>query len=471
MKSPEDPYTTSGHLTENQLLRYQAEAMDGAEMNRVERHLLECELCSDALDGISMLETKKASAAVADIKSRLGSRLEEQKAAPAVANWRWAAAAGVLLLVAASVYLIFNRTASINQQLAQQEVLEENTVAAPPQKQGADTTAFPQITPPPLAEEPLGQTTTSAAPLLREEKPAPPLLAQEDADNEQQTTDNGSRAAPSVTEALSGRAAGVQVQDEIELADLSWEEDSPAPAPAQKSESALSETEITQSTPRALSKSARSITTDNQRAATREIRGKVTESGSGEPIPGASIRIKGSDRGTVTDVDGEYTLVVPAAETMLSINFIGYREESVLVSPTNNNIVAELEPDVESLSEVVVTGYDTRTRPAGATEPAETTTPRPAAGMWNFRKWIKENQRYPAAALEAGAEGVVVVAFFVETDGSLSQFQIKKSAGYGLDEEAIRLLKEGPAWQPATVNKEPVRQEEIVRIPFKLPKH
>ena len=87
--------------------------------------------------------------------------------------------------------------------------------------------------------------------------------------------------------------------------------------------------------------------------AQRTITGKVTDSG-GEPLIGASILAKGLSTGTVTDLDGTYSLAVPANATILVFSYTGYETKEVTLS-ASNVVDATLEEGAEQLSEVLVT--------------------------------------------------------------------------------------------------------------------
>lgn len=88
----------------------------------------------------------------------------------------------------------------------------------------------------------------------------------------------------------------------------------------------------------------------------RIIRGKVTDN-EGAPLPGASILIKGTTVGAVTDRDGNYALSIPDNTTTLVISFIGYIQEEVEIAGRSIIDIVMLQ-DVTSLDEVVVsTGY------------------------------------------------------------------------------------------------------------------
>lgn len=85
------------------------------------------------------------------------------------------------------------------------------------------------------------------------------------------------------------------------------------------------------------------------------VSGKVVEQGSGLPLPGATVLIAGTSIGTVTDLQGNFTLSVPQSATQMEISFIGYRMREVPIS--EGPITIALEEDNSSLQEVVVTGY------------------------------------------------------------------------------------------------------------------
>lgn len=76
--------------------------------------------------------------------------------------------------------------------------------------------------------------------------------------------------------------------------------------------------------------------------------------GNGDPIPGANVLIKGTNRGTTTDGNGQYSITMPP-DGVLVVSFIGYNSYEINPAPGRANI--QLTEDVSSLSEVVVVGY------------------------------------------------------------------------------------------------------------------
>lgn len=93
----------------------------------------------------------------------------------------------------------------------------------------------------------------------------------------------------------------------------------------------------------------------------RKVTGKVTSEESGDALPGVNVVLKGTTTGTVTDVDGNYAVNVPADGGTLVFSFIGFTTKEVAVgSQTTINIV--LGTDVTQLSEVVVVAYGEQTQ-------------------------------------------------------------------------------------------------------------
>src|SRR5690606_24376993 len=84
------------------------------------------------------------------------------------------------------------------------------------------------------------------------------------------------------------------------------------------------------------------------------ITGKVTDE-NGEPLPGVTVSVEGSLTGTVTDLEGNYSLTVPEG-SVLTFSFIGYSTQRISVGK-QTVINASLVPDVQALSEVVVTAF------------------------------------------------------------------------------------------------------------------
>lgn len=83
----------------------------------------------------------------------------------------------------------------------------------------------------------------------------------------------------------------------------------------------------------------------------RNVSGKILDE-NGEPVTGATVVVKGTAVGTVTDLDGNYSLTLPNGATHLTVSFIGYNQQELPIS--SPNISTRLVPSIEQLQEVVV---------------------------------------------------------------------------------------------------------------------
>ncbi|PSL47955.1 TonB-linked SusC/RagA family outer membrane protein [Chitinophaga niastensis] len=88
------------------------------------------------------------------------------------------------------------------------------------------------------------------------------------------------------------------------------------------------------------------------------VTGRVMSDGN-EPMPGVSVRIKGSNVGTTTDVDGKFTLTVPDKHAVLVVSFIGFQQQEIAIND-QVFIPIKLVTENSKLNEVVVVGYGTQ---------------------------------------------------------------------------------------------------------------
>ncbi|NLU39021.1 MAG: TonB-dependent receptor [Bacteroidales bacterium] len=89
----------------------------------------------------------------------------------------------------------------------------------------------------------------------------------------------------------------------------------------------------------------------------KTITGSVKDAETNEPLPGATILEKGTTNGTITDVDGNFTLQVKANGS-LQISYVSYKTEEVAITGSSQYTIS-LSPDVVGVSDVVVIGYGT----------------------------------------------------------------------------------------------------------------
>lgn len=95
---------------------------------------------------------------------------------------------------------------------------------------------------------------------------------------------------------------------------------------------------------------------------------------------------------------------------------------------------------------------------------------RPREGYKEFYQYISNRlrYRYPSKAYRERIQGVVLVEFMVERDGSLTQMKIIKSVGSGCDREAIKALRSTSKWRPAKQMGRVIRSKCRIPIRFKI---
>ena len=91
-----------------------------------------------------------------------------------------------------------------------------------------------------------------------------------------------------------------------------------------------------------------------------KITGKIVDNTQMEVI-GANVLVKGTSIGAITDINGEYTIVVPDEKAILVFSFIGYQKQEIAVGK-NRTVNVTLKDDSQSLDEVVVVAYGTQTK-------------------------------------------------------------------------------------------------------------
>ena len=124
-----------------------------------------------------------------------------------------------------------------------------------------------------------------------------------------------------------------------------------------------------------------------------KVTGWVVSEEGGEPVIGATVLVKGTAQGTITDADGKFELKnLPKEAKTLQISFVGMQTQEVTIQP---NLRIVLKPETELLEEVVVTGYGV-TKKAAFTGAATTSDRIP---IYNITCFIFDSFHPEGAAL------------------------------------------------------------------------
>ena len=210
------------------------------------------------------------------------------------------------------------------------------------------------------------------------------------------------------------------------------------------------------------------------------ISGIVMEYPAKKPVPGASVIIRGTTMGTLTDKDGKFTLPVKKGDVLV-VSYIGLQTQSVVVQ-ADVNLGIWMKEDVQPMEEMVVVGQTpkeevkyTKVEVEETEEPQEKVIfqvveemPEFPGGMGEAMKFLAKNIKYPVAAQQAKIEGRVIVQFVVERDGSISDIHTVRSVSPELDAEAIRVVSLMPKWKPGKQRGKAVAVKYTMPIMFRL---
>lgn len=175
---------------------------------------------------------------------------------------------------------------------------------------------------------------------------------------------------------------------------------------------------------------------NNNPDSARLVRGRVIGKDDNQPLVGASVRVLGTNNGTQTDVNGNYTIKAKN-DNQLVFAYIGYKAQQQLVGK-RDQVNVTLEVNGSALNEVVVVGYGEKHEDGYV---APIINAHPAIGWKEFDQRIKDH------TAPDGKKGKVRVKFTVNADGSLTDFKVTKSLSPEDDAEAIRLIQQTP-WTP-----------------------
>lgn len=111
------------------------------------------------------------------------------------------------------------------------------------------------------------------------------------------------------------------------------------------------------------------------------------------------------------------------------------------------------EEETSGKSEIVADPDVTASFPGGTTELAN---------------YLQKNLQYPAPATRANVSGNVILSLVVTEKGKLEDITVSKGIGFGCDEEAVRIVKAMPDWEPATKSGKKVRTKVNLPVKFVL---
>lgn len=430
-------------LTAEDLKRYNAGEMTSQEMHRVEKILLEQPFYADATEGFSEIKKDKVSVEtnLTDLKARLGNRINHTAHKPIPVFtisriWKPVSIAAALILVfAGTYYLIDDRqktpdTAVMMKSEAAADNLSESAASAPIAKEDNTALSKPGSTPR-LAEKQAYQNSNQAQAVVVYDEDLPVLV-----------------------DTLSSIISNPKESDKLAT-------EVPPPAPVASAPIAVEKKTVADRDDEARIESKSKALGGAGRLAGAAISGTVVDDDNA-PMKDVTVNIKGKADGIKTDEEGRFSLR-------------DARRGDIIVF--NSRIMPQMEVPFNNLPNKIIYSEHNINLPSKSKVPAGSpsdvmfekvvTDAKPEFGWDAMEVYLNENTKRPPRAVQANIQGRVIVNFIVNEKGELSDFTIVKSLGYGCDEEAIRIIKNGPKWFPATKDEKPVSSSKHVIVRFR----
>ena len=229
--------------------------------------------------------------------------------------------------------------------------------------------------------------------------------------------------------------------------------------------------------------SPENLSVSSNSAADVTLKMKVTDQ-SGSPIVGASVLIVNSTSGTLTDLEGNFTLKVNN-DQRISVSYVGMKSVELSVKECLEKQIKEvrLASDNDSESQLTIVSQSSGSAPQSVQKVASSEIPTTndvfmvveqmpefPGGMSACLKFLADHVAYPKEAAEKKIQGRVIVQFVVMKDGSIANARVLRAVDPLLDAEALRVIGLMPKWKPGTQRGQAVNVKFTMPVTFRLDK-
>ena len=451
------------HISLKQMQQYLRGSLSSEEMYAVENHLLNCRFCQEALEGVEMMDQSRIQEDIRDLKSQLRRNVSTGSSSKSFPGYSGIAAALIFFIIFSYFILfefsVFSKKTQIPEIAQEQALPMDDNVQEEIYQEKIQPLPVPEETEKTKADENISQSRSGETELAD--------IAPEVNPSDNNEINSESSLSDELVKKNETKQRSLDAQHDLSGLARQQDKETPVdePMPVAIETATSQNVHYEQQTPiEQIPVNVKTkIAADSPAWNGYTVTGKVIDSENGIPLPGVNVIHKNSRKGAVTDTEGNFLLQMHEKEGELVFSSVGYDNEEYQFND-DDSILVKMEPDIAQLSEVTVIGYGEQEKKDLSARKVNKTVDGKAA----FKKYIKENLEYPSEALEKGIEGVVVLSFYVEPSGAISNIKVEKSLGYGCDKEAVRLLKEGPLWKPAVKEGTPIGHEQKVNIRFKI---
>jgi len=450
-------------------LNYLKGTLSGKERHELEKDLESEPFSRDAMEGFELIGAGAAEKDMADLKIRLHRRLRQRRR---IVLYSAAAAIASLLIVSTVFVKLYDFSPDQSKQETADHFTPADSSREPDHLKNEEIIA---VEPTP-AKEPKAEKVARTNDREAESEPdRKATRSYQQVEKAEKSDETELVVVPDMAFESNDKTISKDIRYVDEEANKSDEqpikvvEAEPTPSSIKESETKMGKSAEALS----VQGSAPAISSDNQKS----ISGMVISSEDSTPIPGATVLLKGTAMGTVTDPDGNFNMTYSGDTTpTLVASFVGMKSKEMKLADQSRVTVA-MDPDNATLNEVVVVGYSKSARTLeenGAVSEInmtdvqgvpEYTPPKPEDGYPSVKEFITENLSYPEDT-DRSDRVVVVLRFTVRSSGLIENMEVLRTGGPAFSKEAERLIMAGPDWKPAERNGEKVDDQVKIRIVF-----
>ncbi|MFO7369873.1 MAG: carboxypeptidase-like regulatory domain-containing protein [Bacteroidales bacterium] len=432
----------------DRITRYLKGLLSNRERHDLERDMMQDVFDEEAFEGLTRLTGEELEADLEKLTARLDNRVENKKTRNLTWFYRMAAAIVLLIGIGSILLLVVKKPADdLISQKTEQTITPEETATLP-------------------VEAP--ETETSTVKEKADQQPVKKLQEPEKIQPVEMVIEN-----TLTTEDF----AVVQDYETITMENeaVIMPEEAAMPAPIAESHEVAAAAPATAKSKKAEAVRIRGVSSISPSGT---INGRVVDI-QGQPLPGVNVMIKGTNKGTATDVNGYFSLQPAGDNAVLTLSYVGYNSLEVDPQEASGKEII-LTENVMALDEVVVVGYGTQKRStvtgaittveskdisdARETTPYNYIKPVPPGGSAKaFKEWV-DGSVNKSLFISFPGKHRITIHLTVGIDGSLSQIQAEDKVPSVITDEYIRVIATSGIWQPAQEKGTPVEAEIVLRF-------
>jgi hypothetical protein len=429
-------------FTATDIERYHKGLLSAKEMHELEKAALEDPFLADALEGYGSVSVD-STADLAELKRRLEQRTSGSRvvAMPPGTNFKWWTVAAAVVILGGIGFITFKLSTSEKQNsIAEVNRKKQNETPAPV---SADSNKVTTIDSTSIATNGNASETPTRANTIKSR------------------TAKFSRKKIDSFNVTSGLVA----TSRSAASEVTIYKEQPADSVKGKSDRATA-APVAQKKAEARVAQPAGILNDQQTTRTQSqwnnFTGRVVDA-SKNAIPFANITNTGNNVGTYADARGYFNLISTDSILNVRVRSVGF--ENGLMQLKNNTYNQVVLQDDKTVPDKVLSHQNTEMNQSRAQNMQVVEEPEPVDGWTNYNRYMANNINVPDGLKISHDDAQVQVSFDVNDNGEPVNVKVDKSLCKKCDEEAIRLVKQGPKWR----QKNKKSKRAILRIPFRIP--